>query len=336
MTRFTKLSGALLTFFTMAVSPALPVEECQQPNARLIAQWPDTDFSECTVRLSEVRSGGIGRDVIPSIDQPEFIPVSEETELADQEPVISLTLNGVSRAWPLRILTWHEIVNDELGGVPVAVTYCPLCNAAIVFERETGGKLLDFGTTGNLRNSDLVMYDRQTESWWQQYTGEAIFGELTGTKLRMLPARIEAWQSFKTRNPDADVLVPNNPGLRAYGSNPYVGYDTAESPFLYNGTVPEGIAPMERVVVVDDRAVAVSVLMEKSPFELDGFRISWEAGQNSALDTRTISEGRDVGSVRVRKKSGADYVDHPHHVTFAFVFHAFNPGSEIITKTGGE
>ena len=103
--------------------------------------------------------------------------------MSETEPVIGLVVNGDARAYPLKILIWHEIVNDTVGGVPVTVTYCPLCNSAIVFERTVDGRVLDFGTTGKLRNSDLVMYDRQTESWWQQFSGTAIVGAMTGTKL---------------------------------------------------------------------------------------------------------------------------------------------------------
>ena len=121
---------------------------------------------------------------------------------------------------PLRILIWHEIVNDEVGGTPVTVTYCPLCNSAIVFDRRVPAHVLDFGTTGKLRNSDLVMYDRQTESWWQQFTGEAIVGSLTGTELKLIPSRLEFFGEFRTRHPGGKVLIPNNPELRTTGATP--------------------------------------------------------------------------------------------------------------------
>ena len=132
-------------------------------------EWRNTDFAKSTIDFSEVMSGGPPKDGIPAIDTPQFKTVSEIDDIQDREPVISLAINGDARAYPLRVLTWHEIANDTVGGVPVAVTFCPLCNAAIVFDRRLAdGRVLDFGTTGKLRNSDLVMYDRQTESWWQQ------------------------------------------------------------------------------------------------------------------------------------------------------------------------
>lgn len=139
-----------------------------------------TDFSKSSVPFEEIISGGPPRDGIPSIDDPQFVKASDVTDIDAREPVIQFGLGDDIRAYPLRALTWHEIANDTVDGTPVAVTYCPLCNAAIVFDRRVQGSVLEFGTTGKLRNSDLVMYDRQTESWWQQFTGDAIVGELTG------------------------------------------------------------------------------------------------------------------------------------------------------------
>ena len=292
-------------------------------------EWESTDFSKHSVDLDEIMSGGVCKDQIPSIDNPIFIPVAEATDIGPQEPVISLTVNGEARAYPLRILTWHEIVNDTIGGLPVAVTYCPLCNAAIVFERRVDDNVLEFGTTGKLRHSDLVMYDRQTGSWWQQFLGEAIVGELTGEKLRFLPARLESWERFATRHPDAQVQVPTNPGMRPYGANPYVGYDSARYPFLYRGDYPEGIEPMARVVAVGEQAWALSLLQAQGRIETGELVLSWEAGQNSALDTREIAAGRDVGNVTVQRITDGGLEDMPYDVTFAFVFHAFRPEGTI-------
>jgi hypothetical protein len=296
------------------------------------AEWPDTDFTKRTIDLSEIRSGGPPKDGIPSIDDPRFVLATEASDLTPTEPVIALSIGDDARAYPLRILTWHEIVNDTVGGVPVAVTYCPLCNAAIAFERQVDGRVLDFGTTGKLRHSDLVMYDRQTESWWQQYTGIAIVGELAGLALKMLPVRIEAFERFRRQHPDGRVLVPNNPSLRPYGANPYVGYDGSRVPFLYDGSFPEGIAPMAYVVAVGNEAWSLDLLRQKGRIEAGDLELSWEPGQNSALDAQFISQGRDIGNVTVRRH-GADGSDAvPHHVTFAFVFHAFQPHGRLHTE----
>jgi hypothetical protein len=135
-----------------------------------------TDFRKRRVPLAEFRSGGPPKDGIPSIDSPRFLAVGEVDFLRPNEPVIELIVNGHARAYPIQILIWHEIVNDRVAGTPAAVTFCPLCNTALVFDRRVKGDVLDFGTTGKLRHSDLVMYDRQSESWWQQFGGDALVG----------------------------------------------------------------------------------------------------------------------------------------------------------------
>ncbi len=292
-------------------------------------EWPDTDFSKHSVDLGDIMSGGPPKDGIPSIDEPKFVAVAESKDLAPTEPVVGLTIEGDARAYPLRILTWHEIVNDVVGGVPVAVTYCPLCNSAIVFDRRVDGTATEFGTTGKLRNSDLVMYDRATESWWQQFLGQAIVGERTGTLLRIIPARLESWERFAARHPKGKVLVPNNPGMRSYGMNPYAGYDSSARPFLYRGAMPEGIAPLARVIKVGEQAWALDSLREQGRIEAGELVLTWEPGQNSALDSRVIAEGRDVGNVVAQRKAADGLEDVPYDVTFAFVFHAFHPDGTL-------
>ncbi len=209
-------------------------------------EWPKTDFSKSSVDLRKIRSGGPPRDGIPAIDHPTFIPVAKAVQFKPTEPVISIAINGDARAYPLAVLMWHEIANDTVGSVPVTVTFCPLCNASIVFDRRVQGQVLDFGTTGKLRRSDLVMYDRQTESWWQQFLGEAIVGQMTGARLKMLPARVESFERFAKRHPKGKVLVPGNPHMSNYGANPYAGYDSLKRPWLYSGAMPKGIAPLAR------------------------------------------------------------------------------------------
>lgn len=301
--------------------------------------WRKTDFSKRAVEWHEILSGGPPKDGIPSIDRPKFKAASTDTQLGDLEPVIGLEINGDARAYPLRILIWHEIANDLVGGVPVAVTYCPLCNAAIVFERRLGDLTLEFGTTGKLRNSDLVMYDRQTESWWQQFTGEAIVGQMTGQSLRLVPARLESFALFKERHPQGEVLIPENPSLRNYGRNPYVGYDSSARPFLYGGDLPKGINPMARVVVVRSTGVPVAVTLEllraQRRLALGDIILTWREGQSSALDATTIQSGREVGNVIAQRgQAGGPVEDIPYDVTFAFVFHAFHPKIAVLQDCG--
>jgi hypothetical protein len=226
----------------------------------------------------------------------------------------------------LGILMTHEIVNDELGGKPITVTFCPLCNSAIVFDRNVDGKIFDFGVSGKLRNSDLIMWDRQTESWWQQFTGEGIVGEMTGTQLTMLPVRVESFDKFKGRFPDGEVLLSPRGGP---GFNPYQGYDSSPKPFLYSGTFPEGIRPLDYVLAVEDEAWSIELLQREKRVEKDGLIITWEPGQNAAMDARNISDGRDIGNIVVQREEGGQLVDVVHDVTFAFSFHAFNKEGTI-------
>ena len=165
-----------ITPFLVLVTAACLAASLAYAQSTRSTEWPKTDFSKTLVDLSEIQSGGPPKDGIPPIDEPSFDSADEaDTWLDPREPVVVVSLNQQVKAYPLQILTWHEIVNDELGGVPISVTFCPLCNATIVFDRRLGERVLDFGTTGRLRKSDLVMYDRQTESWWQQFTGQAIW-----------------------------------------------------------------------------------------------------------------------------------------------------------------
>ncbi len=313
-------------------------------------EWPRTDFTRHTAPLSEIESN-VARDSIPSIDDPQFLTVSEVTIEQDDEPifppqrrrsrramsietfslswrdpVIGLEINGDARAYPLRIMMFHEIVNDRVGGEPVAVTYCPLCNTAIVLKRVLDGEPVGFGTTGKLRHSDLVMYDRKTHSWWQQFTGHAIVGARAGERLERIAARLESYEQFTRRFPDGKVLVPPSDSNAPYGRNPYFQYDSARRPFLYRGKTPEGIAPLARVIAVNGTAYALALVQDKGVIEEDGYKISWSAGQASALDAHNVADGKDVGNIVVQQNQpDGSWQDAPYDVTFAFAFHAFEP-----------
>jgi uncharacterized protein DUF3179 len=265
-----------------------------------------TDFSKHSVPLSEIESGGPPRDGIPPIDHPKFESVGvARTWLRSREPVIALTINGDHRAYPLEVLIWHEIVNDQVGGIPVTVTFCPLCDTAIAFDRRAAGRVLDFGTTGNLRKSDLVMWDRQTQSWWQQATGTAIVGTLTGTVLSVLPAQIVGFVDYFKAFPGGQVLSRDTGFDRPYGDNPYVGYDNVnQRPFLYSGPIDGRLPPKERVVTVSiggqDVAYPYSI-MERRLVAMDTLAgvpiaIFFDRYAASALDGPSIAESRDGGA----------------------------------------
>ncbi|PHQ69381.1 MAG: hypothetical protein COB97_07700 [Paracoccus sp.] len=284
--------------------------------------WPQTDFSRSGIDLSEVVSGGPAKDGIPALSRPAFHSAASETRLSDREPVMAVHLAGQPvRAYPIRYLMWHEIVNDEIGNQPVLVTFCPLCNTGMVFDPRVEGQVLSFGVSGLLRHSDMIMFDRATESWWQQALGLAIVGRLEGRRLRQLPAVMISWRAFRQAHPDGLVMDQPN-WRRAYGSNPYARYDTGR-PMLYSGEdPPHGIPPLERVVRVGDRAWPLTRLARAGRIEEGGVVLTWQAGQASALDRSEISSGREVGNVRVQDAAGRDVV---HDIPFAFAFHAFHP-----------
>lgn len=266
-----------------------------------------TDFSRHSIDYSEVISGGPSKDVIPAIDEPRLVTVEEADQwLNPVEPVILFRLGEDARAYPIQILMWHEIVNDVVNDTPVLVTFCPLCNTAIAFDRTVDGRMLDFGTTGRLRYSNLIMYDRQTETWWQQATGEAIAGEMTGSQLEFLPASIVSWEDFRASHPDGSVLSRDTGYVRDYGRNPYSGYDNINrSPFLYDGPItPDQLPPMARVLAVEigDEIVAYPYqALESEQVVNDNVGgeeivVLWQPGTASALDTPSLAQGRDVGS----------------------------------------
>jgi hypothetical protein len=267
-------------------------------------QW-STDFTRHTVEFSEITSGGPGKDGIPPIDNPRFVSTAEAASfLENAEPVVAIEFGGDARAYPLQILIWHEIVNDTVGDEPVAVTYCPLCNTAIVFSSRFEGEVLDFGTTGNLRFSDLVMYDRQTESWWQQASGEAIVGTHAGKHLDFLPGSIISFGDFVSAFPEGQVLSRETGFSRDYGRNPYTGYDTSRSPFLFDGPQDGRLGAMERIVslVLNDEAVAYpfTVLEQELVVNDDvgghAVVVFFKPGVKSALDASAIVDSRDVGA----------------------------------------
>jgi hypothetical protein len=266
-----------------------------------------TDFARHIVPLTSILPGGPPPDGIPPIDHPRYVSIAQAARfLAPSEPVIAVQLGGRARAYPLQILIWHEIVNDTLGGVPIAVTYCPLCNSAIVFDRRAAGRTLTFGTTGNLRDSDLVMWDRRTQSWWQQFSGQAIVGSLAGTQLKALDSQTLSFADFRTRYPQGDVLSRNTGFQRPYGQNPYEGYDRVPTarPFDYGGRLDPRLPPVERVesitlghdtVVVPFSALSMHPVV---PVTVGGVPavVLFDPRVLSPLDELRIADSREVGA----------------------------------------
>ena len=308
-----KLLPIMLALFTLLLFPATAQAQlsCESPpapfdNPATLENWQRVwNLMDVCQHLegvfSEIASGGVGRDGIPPIDNPTFDDlVLADTWLQDASPVIALEVDGIARAYPLAILTRHEIANDTLGETPVAVTFCPLCNSAIVFDRRVGDEVLRFGVSGLLRNSDLIMWDDVTQSLWQQLTGEGIVGIHTGALLDIVPSQLVGYGAFKEQYPQGEVLSTNG---RFYGSNPYVNYDSSEKPFLFFGEPDSRLSATERVLglALGDMRTAYpfSTLSEARVIndtvaDIDVVAI-WQPGAFSALDGASIDLSRDVG-----------------------------------------
>ncbi len=269
----------------------------------------NVNFPDPLISPEEVRSGGPPPDGIPPIDEPKFQTADSVDWLSNVEPVLSVEVNGEVRAYPIQVMTWHEIVNDTIGGVPVTISYCPLCNSALAYDRRVGDRIFDFGTSGNLFNSSLVMYDRQTESLWTHFDGRAVIGVLAGEQLTTLPVATTSWQSFRDAHPGSLVLSKDTGFRRDYGRNPYPGYDDVNTnPFLFNGAVDGRLAAKARVLVVrsaDGPAVALTLesLFEQLvvPFTAQGREVVavLQRGTATALGESGLADGYDQGATAV-------------------------------------
>ena len=294
--------------FRIILSFCLSLVFMSEAVAQNLPGWK-TNTEKRSVELEELISGGPPKDGIPSIDEPKFVSVkSASAWLKGNEPVVLLSAGDIARAYPLQILTWHEIVNDEIAGIPVAVTFCPLCYAALAFDRRIDGKTYSFGVSGMLRHSDMIMFDRETETLWQQLSGEAIIGDLTGTILEALPAQIISFDQFVDAYPGGEVLSKETGHFRDYGRNPYAGYDDIdERPFLYKGPLDKRVPPMEKLVTVSidgvERAYPHRTTRKERVIhdEVNGQAIVvWHAdGAVSALDKSQISQSKMIGTTGV-------------------------------------
>ena len=281
------------------------------PSALADRFWPG--FA-ALIPPDQIRSGGPPPDGIPAIDEPVFAPTGEIDFLADSEAVLALEINGDARAYPLQIMTWHELVNDTVGGVPVTISYCPLCNSSVAYDRNAAGRVLDFGTSGMLFQSSLVMYDRQTQSLWTHFDGLAVIGELIGTQLDFWPMAIVSWASWRDAHPDGLVLTTETGYHRSYGRNPYVGYETSErllTPAFQSTDIDVRLPAKERVVGVRGGGDAVAVqhahLEDAGVVEVElagEALVVWNLpGASSAIDAPELANGIDVGSSGVFERT---------------------------------
>ena len=265
-------------------------------------------------------SGGPPKDGIPSIDNPKFVSVSDADEwIQDDELVLAITYKGEKRVYPLQILVWHEIVNDVIAGDPILITYCPLCGSGIAYERKIDGNPVEFGVSGKLYNSNLVMYDRKTDTYWTQIDGNAIVGQLTGQRLTSISIDTVVWRDWKENNADSMVLSQDTGFMRLYGDDPYGNY--YENSFLF--------FPVENT---DNRIPAKTVVFG---VEVNGTYKAYrqddvkEAGliEDSVGDVDVIISIDDSGVVTItNKKTGEKIVKERD---FWFAWYAFHPDTTL-------
>lgn len=274
----------------------------------MAAIW-ETDFSNSIIDLEELLVGiplSDPRDAIPPIDNPQFEAVSESDWIQGQEPGVLIEIEEDARFYPLSVMTRHEIVNDEVGGIPVAVTYCPLCNTALVFDRRFEGETLRLGVSGLLRNSDLVMWDDVTQTLWQQVTGKAIVGKHAGKSLTPLASAIVRWADFRDTHPDGQALSSDQGFGLVYGSNPYEFYSSRSRPYsFYSGEIDDRFPALERVVGISvngiDKAYPFS-LINKVRVVHDNLAgqelvVFWGASDTAdALDSGLIADAIGIGT----------------------------------------
>ncbi|MFQ5966214.1 MAG: DUF3179 domain-containing protein [Acidimicrobiia bacterium] len=307
--------------------------------ALAVGSW-ETNWNRRTIELDELVLGipaSDPRDIIRPLDFPAYETLEEAGQwLVDNEIGILFEIEGIARFYPLRILTSHEIVNDELAGIPFAITYCPLCNTAVAFDRRVDGEVLRFGVSGLLRKSDLVMWDDGTQSLWQQISGEGIVGEHAGTQLGFLVTSTVTWADFKAAHSDGEVLSRNTGFGFNYGSNGYVGYTSRNAPIggFFSDEVDSRFPAMERVVGVRvgdvTKAYPFSLISEEGVVndELAGTPVTvWWADTGAAdnFDAAQPGGGRVIGTGIALLPTVGDQV---------LTFSANGDGTFIDAKTG--
>lgn len=312
------------------------------------------------VPLDKIVSGGPPPDGIPSIDNPKFVSKEEaDMFLRDGDQVVGVNINGDTRAYPLQILVWHEIVNDNVGGTPVAVTYCPLCFTNQVFNRTVSGQTVEFGTSGKLYNSNLVMYDRTSNSLWSQALGQAIVGKHSGVKLDRIPFDVAFWKEWKQLYPDTKVLSRDTGSTRPYGADPYGNYYTNNDLFFPVSNEDNRLGLKEVVVglenggqykayklkQIEDRNVINDVINGKS-IVLFSLHPAMVRVFNSTLDGQKLDFAYDKNSTKITdKQTGSEWnlegigIEGPmkgKHLTrlpfdegFWFEWVAFHPETEV-------
>ena len=236
---------------TLSAAPTATLLTLTLLAATALAQTNGFDLRNALVPVDEIHAGGPVRDGVPSIDEPKFVAARDADFLRGGDDVLGIVRNGVARAYPIRIMNWHEIVNDDIGGERIAVTYCPLCGTGIAFASESGGRPLSFGVSGLLYNSDMLLYDRETQSLWSQIKKQAIAGPLAGRKLDALPLTHTTWSAWLRDQPDTRVLSTDTGFRRDYARSPYGSYETERGLYFPVANTSRRYHPKERVLGVE-------------------------------------------------------------------------------------
>ena len=211
------------------------------------------DYSRHSIPLDEISDGGPGKDGIPSIDNPHFLTIEEADQalMQNEDRVLGFVSNNQARAYPIKILNWHEIVNDRVGGNPVVISFCPLCGTGMVFDANVKNRNLKFGVSGLLYQSDMLLYDHQTESLWSQIKSEAVTGPMTGARLRLLVSTHTNWGTWKKKYPRTKVLSDKTGFQRSYDRDPYQGYESSSRLMFDVNLKDSKYHPKEKVIGIE-------------------------------------------------------------------------------------
>ena len=279
------------------------------------------DLANSTIPVSKILSGGPPRDGIPSIDKPKFISAKKASFLKPQDRVIGVEINGKARAYPIRILNWHEIVNDNFYGVPIAVTYCPLCGSGIVYESRFGGRAYTFGVSGLLYNSDVLLYDRETETLWSQILSKGISGKLVGNELEIIPSSHTSWTAWQKKHPNTQVLSTDTGADRSYNRLPYGNYDKGRETYFSIEFRSQKYHPKERVIGISiDGKHKVYPFTELAKLQSDSLQDEFSGQQ---LQLSFDAENRDG---MIKDATGKIL---PSINTFWFAWYAFYPDTSV-------
>ena len=276
------------------------------------------DFSRSSIDTTEIVSGGPGKDGIPALTEPNFTSVDEADFLRPGDRVVGVEIGDERKAYPLRILNWHEVVNDTVGGMPIAVTYCPLTASAVVFDRTVKGKTLTFGVSGNLYRSNVLIYDRQSDSLWSQLLGRAVTGSFDRTELKPLPAEVTSWADWRARNPDSPVLSVATGHRRDYGRDPYAEYHSSPGLMFSPGKVDRRLPSKELVVGVRNGKASKAYRLRALPVE--GLR------DRVGGDELHVLHDPKAERTTVTDMSGKPL---PSVVVYWFAWAAFNPRTDV-------